>query len=119
MGKNRGLLTYVIIALLFIIAIWVLMPSLASNQHATKYSDIMAHFDSFEVTEYTLDLGSGELKYKLTDDPKTHTYEVPNVSLFLQDTEKYREQYNARHKGNELTQDYFKVTDNSWLLTVV
>ncbi|MBR5712772.1 MAG: ATP-dependent zinc metalloprotease FtsH, partial [Lachnospiraceae bacterium] len=47
------------------------------------------------------------------------TYEVPNVSLFLQDTEKYREQYNARHKGNELTQDYFKVTDNSWLLTVV
>ncbi len=119
MGKNRGLLTYVIIALLFIIAIWVLMPSLASNQHATKYSDIMAHFDSFEVTEYTLDLGSGELKYKLTDDPKTHTYEVPNVSLFLQDTENYREQYNARHKGNELTQDYFKVTDNSWLLTVV
>ena len=119
MGKNRGLVTYVIIALAFIAAIWFLMPSLASNQHMTKYSDIMAYFDNFEVTEYTLDLGSGELKYQLTDDPKVHTYEVPNVSLFLQDTEHYREQYNAKHKGHELTQDYFKVTDNSWLLTVV
>ncbi|MBR3419234.1 MAG: ATP-dependent zinc metalloprotease FtsH [Oscillospiraceae bacterium] len=95
------------------------MPSLASNQHTTKYSDIMAYFDDYQVTEYTLDLGSGELKYKLFGDEKTHTYEVPNVSLFLQDTEKYRETYNAKHKGQELTQDYFKVTDNSWLLTVV
>ncbi len=119
MGKNRGLAAYICIALFFIIAIWVVMPSLASNQHTTKYSDIMAYFDDYQVTEYTLDLGSGELKYKLFGDEKTHTYEVPNVSLFLQDTEKYRETYNAKHKGQELTQDYFKVTDNSWLLTVV
>ncbi len=119
MGKNRGLAAYICIALFFIIAIWVVMPSLASNQHTTKYSDIMAYFDDYQVTEYTLDLGSGELKYKLSGDEKTHTYEVPNVSLFLQDTEKYRETYNAKHKGQELTQDYFKVTDNSWLLTVV
>ena len=119
MGKNRGLVAYIFIALFFIIAIWVVMPSLASNQHTTKYSDIMAYFDDYQVTEYTLDLGSGELKYKLLDDEKTHTYEVPNVSLFLQDTDNYREKYNAKHKGQELTQDYFKVTDNSWLLTVV
>ena len=119
MGKNRGLLTYAIIALLFIVALWVLMPSLASNQHTVKYSDIMEYFDNYQVTEYTLDLGSGELKYKLEEDEKTHTYEVPNVTLFLQDTAEYREKYNAMHEGHELTQDYFKVTDNSWLLTVV
>ncbi|MBP0968450.1 MAG: ATP-dependent zinc metalloprotease FtsH, partial [Oscillospiraceae bacterium] len=41
------------------------------------------------------------------------------VSLFLEDTAKYREQYNAKHKGSELTQDYFKIKDTSWLLTVV
>ncbi len=122
MGKNRGLLTYLIIAALFIAAIWILLPALAGNQHKVQYSDIMKHFDSYEVTEYTLDLGSGELKYKLsTDENKDewHTYEVPNVGIFLDDVEKYREQYNKKHPDAQLTQDYFKVTDNSWLLTVV
>ena len=119
MGKNRGLLTYVIIALVFIIAIWVLLPNLTSNQHTTKYSDILAYFDEYKVTEYTLDLGTGELKYVLEGEEKTHTYEVPNVRLFLDDTVNYRAEYNAKHPNAELSQDYFKVTDNSWMLTVV
>ena len=119
MGKNRGLLTYVIIALVFIVAIWVLLPSLTSNQHTTKYSDILAYFDEYKVTEYTLDLGTGELKYVLEGEEKTHTYEVPNVKLFLEDIENYRAEYNAKHPKAELSQDYFKITDNSWMLTVV
>ena len=119
MGKNRGLLTYVFIALIFIVAIWVLLPMISSNQHATKYSEILAHFDEYKVTEYTLDLGTGELKYKLDDDEKTHTYEVPNVGLFLDDIANYRTEYNKKHPDAELSQDYFKVTDNSWMLTVV
>ena len=119
MGKNRGLLTYVIIALVFIVAIWVLLPSLTSNQHTTKYSDILAYFDEYKVTEYTLDLGTGELKYMLEGEEKTHTYEVPNVKLFLDDTVNYRAEYNAKHPKQELSQDYFKITDNSWMLTVV
>ncbi len=119
MGKNRGLLTYVIIALVFIIAIWVLLPNLTSNQHTTKYSDILAYFDEYKVTEYTLDLGTGELKYVLEGEEKTHTYEVPNVRLFLDDTVNYRAEYNEKHPNAELSQDYFKVTDNSWMLTVV
>ena len=119
MGKNRGLLTYVFIALIFIVAIWVLLPMISSNQHATKYSEILAHFDEYKVTEYTLDLGTGELKYKLDDDEKTHTYEVPNVGLFLDDIANYRTEYNKKHPDAELSQDYFKITDNSWMLTVV
>ncbi len=119
MGKNRGLLTYVVIALVFIVAIWVLMPMLSSKQHVTKYSEILAYFDDFKVTEYTLDLGTGELKYKLEGEERTHTYEVPNVSLFLDDIETYRDDYNAKHPNAELSQDYFKITDNSWMLTVV
>ncbi|MBR4200673.1 MAG: ATP-dependent zinc metalloprotease FtsH [Oscillospiraceae bacterium] len=112
-------MTYIIIALIFIVAIWVLLPSLSSNEHQIKYSDIMAYFDDYKVTEYTLDLGTGELKYQLEGDEKAHTYEVPNVTLFLQDTAKYRETYNKMHPKNELTQDYFKIKDNSWMLTVV
>jgi len=118
-NKNRGFLTYLIVAVLFIGATWILLSSLSGSQHAVQYSEILAHFDNYEVTEYTLDLGSGELKYKLLDDDKTYTYEVPHVSLFLSDVENYREEYNERHPDAQLTQDYYKVTDNSWLLTVI
>ncbi|MBQ9907966.1 MAG: ATP-dependent zinc metalloprotease FtsH [Oscillospiraceae bacterium] len=92
---------------------------MSGNQHMTKYSDILAYFDEYKVTDYTLDLGTGELKYTLEGEEKQHTYEVPNVKLFLEDIADYRTEYNAKHKGNELTQDYFKITDNSWMLTVV
>jgi cell division protease FtsH len=109
----------VFIALVFIVAIWVLLSSMSGNQHMTKYSDILAYFDEYKVTDYTLDLGTGELKYTLEGEEKQHTYEVPNVKLFLEDIADYRTEYNAKHKGNELTQDYFKITDNSWMLTVV
>ena len=119
MGKNRGVLTYLIIAGLFIIAIWVLLPSLAGGQHKTQYSDIMKKFDNYEITEYTLDLGSGELKYKEKGNSKWQTYEVPNVGIFLDDVKDYRDEYNKKNPEEQLTQDYFKVTDNSWLLTVV
>ena len=119
MGKNRGMMTYVIVALLFIVAIWVLLPSLSSRQHAVQYSDVMEFFDNYQVTSYSLDLGSGELRYTLEGEEKTHVYEVPNVSLFLSETENYRAKYNLKHKDAQLKQDYFKVTDNSWLLTVV
>ena len=46
------------------------------------------------------------------------TYDVPNVSLFLQDTEDYRQEYNTRNQ-TPLKQDYYKVTDSSWLLTLI
>ena len=120
MGKNRGFLTYLIVAVLFIGATWVLLSSLGGAQHTEQYSDILAKFDNYEVTGYTLDLGSGELKYTLADGgDKTYTYDVPNVTLFLNDVEDYRTEYNAKHPDAPLSQDYFKVTDNSWLITVV
>ena len=112
-------MTYVIVALLFIAAIWVLLPSLSNNTHTTQYSQILALFDECKVSEYTLDLGSGELRYKLMNEDKVHSYEVPSVTLFVQDVAEYRERYNEAHPDKPLVQDYYKVTDNSWLLTVV
>lgn len=118
MGKKQGLWTYLLVALLFIGAIWFLLPSLTDQKNDLQYSDIIAYFDNYQVTEYTLDLGTGELRYHLEGNEKTYVYEVPSVQLFLQDTADYRDEYKTHH-GTALKQDYFKVTDNSWLLTVI
>ena len=120
MGKSRGLWTYLLVALLFIGAICFLLPSMSNQKNKLQYSDVIAYFDDCQVTEYTLDLGTGELKYHLESDEKdkVHVYEVPNVSLFLDDTADYRNTYNETH-DTPLKQDYFKITDSSWLITVV
>ncbi|MCQ2416693.1 MAG: ATP-dependent zinc metalloprotease FtsH [Oscillospiraceae bacterium] len=119
LNKNRGVFSYLLIFAVFVLVVWMMVPSLSKNSHTKKYSEIMECFDEYQVTQYTLDLGSGELKYKLEDDDKTYVYEVPNVSIFLQDVENYRSEYNERHPEKELEQDYFKIKDNSWLLTIV
>ena len=78
----------------------------------------MKYFDNYEVTAYTLDLGSGELKLTLDDGDKL-TYDVPNVSVFRDDTKDYRTSYNQKHPDAPLQVDYYKIRDTSWLLTLI
>ncbi|MBR7083978.1 MAG: AAA family ATPase, partial [Oscillospiraceae bacterium] len=95
-----------------------MLPRLNEKEPEFTYSEIVSHFDNLEVKGYTLDLGTGELKLTL-DDGKEIEYTVPNVSIFLSDTEDYRLKYNSAHPKDTLEQDYFKITDNSWLITYV
>jgi len=117
--KNRGAIAYALIALLLIIAFAFVMPQLFTSGKTMEYSEVITHFDNFEVTQYTLDLGTGELKYKLRGSDDTVKYTVPNVNIFLSDTENYRLEYNKAHPDTPLEQDYYKVTDSSWILTVI
>ncbi|MBR2085605.1 MAG: ATP-dependent zinc metalloprotease FtsH, partial [Oscillospiraceae bacterium] len=103
--------------LLIFLAAWML-PRLNQKKPEHTYSEIMQHFDDLEVTQYTLDLGTGELKMKLQDETEIE-YEVPNVQIFKEETEGYRLKYNSKHKDAPLDQDYYKITDNSWLITYV
>lgn len=116
-NKNRGIVTYLIIAAVLVLCMMFVIPSLTSSSSNYKYSDIMKYFDNYEVTEYTLDLGSGKLNMVL-EDGQSISYSVPNVQLFLNDTENYRTEYNAR-TNKELSLDYFKIKDNSWILSLL
>ncbi len=115
--KGRGIGTYLVIVLL-IAALVFLLSNLRGSSKTPEYSEIIQHFDNYEVTEYTLDLGSGELEMVLENGEKV-SYDVPNVSLFLDDTENYRKVYNAKHPDETLKQDFFKIRDTSWLLTLI
>ncbi len=116
--KSRGIVAYLMVAVLLIfLAAWML-PRLNQKKPEYTYSQIMQHFDDLEVTKYTLDLGTGELKLTLKGD-KEIEYEVPNVSIFKEETEGYRLKYNKAHPDAPLDQDYYKITDNSWLITYV
>ena len=116
--KGRGIGAYLLVVVVLIVALVFLLNGLKTGGKETKYSDIMKYFDNYEVTAYTLDLGSGELKLTLDDGDKL-TYDVPNVSVFRDDTKDYRTSYNQKHPDAPLQVDYYKIRDTSWLLTLL
>lgn len=115
--RSRGIIIYLVIIALVVAALVFLLPSRSNNAVSYEYSEIIEHFDNYEVTAYTLDLGSGELNM-LLESGDTITYNVPYISQFLTDTRYYRTRYNATH-DTPVQYDYFEATDSSWLLTVI
>ncbi|MDE5563663.1 MAG: ATP-dependent zinc metalloprotease FtsH [Oscillospiraceae bacterium] len=116
--KSRGFVAYLLVAAVLIFLAAYTLPRLNTKKPEFTYSEIMAHFDNLEVTQYTLDLGTGELKLTLEDETEI-SYTVPNVQIFKEETEGYRLEYNEAHPDKPLDQDYYKITDNSWILTYI
>lgn len=116
--KNRGITVYLVIAAILIFLAAYMLPRINDKKPEYTYSEIITHFDNLEVKSYTLDLGTGDLELTLKDDTELE-YSVPYVSLFLNDTEDYRVKYNMANPREPLDQDYYKITDNSWIITYV
>lgn len=117
--NNRGIAAYIAVAAVLILAFVFIFPQITESGKKTQYSDVIKYFDDYKVSSYTLDLGSGELEFTIEGEEKPRQYTVPNVIVFLDDTENYRENYNQKHPDAPLKQDYKKIKDNSWILSVV
>lgn len=121
-NKKSGALIYLLIAIAIFGIIGYLLISSNSTVSEKKYSDIVAYFDNYQVTEYTLDLGTGELEMKVADGAETETikYKVPNVSVFINDIDinEYRKEYNALNPDKPLSQDFIPIKDTTMFWTV-
>ncbi|MCM1315337.1 MAG: ATP-dependent zinc metalloprotease FtsH [Alistipes senegalensis] len=102
-----------------IFGIYFLSTRLTATTNKKDYTSIISHFDNFEVSYYQLDLGTGELTYQLRGEENKKRYEVPNVNIFLSDTEDYRKNYNEKYPDEPLKQDYIKITDRTWLYSLI
>ncbi len=126
-NKFKGVFIYIAIIALLVAGLIAILNTLVPaygaagvEQFSGSYSQLLDEFDSLKVTEYKLDLGSGQLDFKTSDNTATtYRYSVPNVSLFVNDIEGYRAKYNAQHGDSPLVFDYKPITDNSFLLSFV
>ena len=117
--KNRGILTYLFIILVAIFCIYFITSKFSESAEHVDYTSIIKYFDEYKVSYYELDLGTGELTYSLEGEDAKHKYNVPNVDIFLMDTKEYRQEYNELHKDAPLEQDYIKITDRTWLYSLI
>ena len=120
--KRGGTIIYIVIIIFLIVGLISILRSITPRAKTESYSSVMEHFDNLEVSAYTLDLNSGELRYMLRGESKPRVYYIPYVSLFISDIygdfsdgSSYRDQYNAKYPKEPLEEDYIAVADNSFL----
>ncbi len=128
-NKFRSIIIYFLVIFLLIFGlVAVLNMTSGAGTKTTPYSQVIAEFDNLNVSEYVLDLGSGELAYKLKGETEFKGYTVPNVNIFLNDintgyTESgelatYRVRYNEVNEV-KLVEDYIPIADNTFLTAVL
>ena len=77
-------------------------------------------FKNNEVSEFSLDLSSGNLVYKTFAKPKEEkNYSVPNVSYFLDDIRESVDKYNDEHSDKPIVYDYRAGTSNAWIYSMI
>ena len=119
MSKNwKSILVYILIPILLIGAVIYFVNSQTSTQ--LKYSQVVSMFKNNEVSEFSLDLSSGNLVYKTFAKPKEEkNYSVPNVSYFLDDIRESVDKYNDEHGDKPIVYDYRAGTSNAWIYSMI
>ena len=124
-NNGKTLLIYLLVSVAIICGLVYMLTSMSTRSSDKKYSEIMEQFDSLNVSQFELDLGSGQLKYKLKGEDKVYSYTVPNVSLFAnevlggEDAENYRKKYNAENPDDPLQYNLIPISDNSFWLNLI
>lgn len=124
-NNGKTLLIYLLVSVAIICGLVYMLTSMSTKSSDKKYSEIMEQFDSLNVSQFELDLGSGQLKYKLKGEDKVYSYTVPNVSLFAnevlggEDAENYRKKYNTENPDDPLQYNLIPISDNSFWLNLI
>ena len=116
--KIRNLLLYIGIPVVVLFIIIFLFSNRTPQTVTYKYSDVINFFESQEVTEYKLNLGTGEMAITLENGDKV-SYVLPSVDLFYMDVKEDIDQYNEEHPENKMVQDIIRPVETSWFMSLL
>ncbi len=114
--KLLTLLPYILIPVMIISGITLYAGT--QKKEKLEYYQVVSLFDEFKVTEYSLNLSSGALTYKVKDDPQVKTYTVPNVNLFIEDVHEDIMEYNRQHKDSMIKAKYVSGSSGKWIANI-
>ena len=118
----RNLAIYLGIPILIFFVLLFMFSQNRSTQPELKYSDVLEHFEEGQVSGYTLDLGTGAMEMKVTDENGKESilrYTVPNVNLFYNNVTDDIEAYNEAHPNDKMEQDVLRPAETSWLVSLI
>ncbi|MGN0479132.1 MAG: ATP-dependent zinc metalloprotease FtsH [Hominenteromicrobium sp.] len=118
----RNLAIYIGIPVLLFFVLFFMFSRESGDQSSLRYSDVLEYFEEGQVSSYKLDLGTGEMELKVTDEAGKESivrYTVPNVNLFYNDVSDDIKAYNEAHPKNKMVQDVLRPAETSWLVSLI
>ncbi len=118
--KMKRLLIYLGIPIALFLVIGLLFSS-RPTEKSYVYSDIVNYFEDQQVTAFSINMGTGEMRLQLNDEGKTIiNYTAPNSTYLLQEIQPYVDEYNANHPGNaRMQRDIQRAPETSWLVSML
>ncbi len=121
MNKNfRNVLIYIGIPIIFILTI-LTVSHFTKETEKVKYSQIVTMIKQNEVSEFSLNLYSGELTYKKRSDDKLYRYTVAAPEIFYSDISEAVDKINEENIGTKkvIEYDYIKGGEGAWLVNLI
>ena len=121
MNKNlKNVLLYIGIPIVFVLSI-LSVSYLTKNTAEIKYSEIVSMVKQNEISEFSLNLYSGELTYTKRDDGKKYRYTVADPSIFYNDVNDAVMKINEENLGTDkdIDFDYIRGGQGAWLMNLL
>ncbi len=121
MNKNfKNVLLFIGIPIVFIISI-LAVSQLSKSTVETKYYEIVDMIKSNEISEYQLNLYSGELIYTKREDGKKYRYTVAEPSIFYNDVSEAVSKINDENAGTDkiIKYDYKSGGQTAWIMNLL
>lgn len=106
---------------MMVIGIAIASQQSGNRSAEAKYYQIIQYFDKDQVSEFTLNLTSGTLKYKLKGDDTKWQYKVPNVSVFVDDVNETVRDHNKNAKSDDdmIKYELISGSSTSWFVNLL
>ena len=121
MNKNlKNVLLFIGIPIAFIIAV-LSVSYLSKNTVETKYYEIVEMVKENKISEFSLNLHSGQLIYTKRDDGKSYRYTVADPSIFYYDVKDKLSEINEQNSGTDkiIKYDYKSGGETAWIMNLL
>ena len=121
MNKNlKNVLLFIGIPIAFIIAV-LSVSYLSKTTVETKYYEIVELVTENKISEFSLNLHSGQLIYTKRDDGKSYRYTVADPSIFYNDVNDFVLKNNTENSGTEkiIKYDYKSGGETAWIMNLL
>ncbi len=122
MSKNTRNILLIVLSVLILGSSLFMLSRLSRNTEKTDYSEIISLIEQNKISEFELNLYSGDLSYKLrSDDKKIHHFTVANYSIFYEDISDAVKEINknAKSDSEKITFNYIRGGEGAWLTNML
>ena len=118
--KLKNVILFIGIPIAFIISV-LSVSYLSKNTVETKYYEIVEMVTENKISEFSLNLHSGQLIYTKRDDGKSYRYTVADPSIFYNDVNDFVLKNNTENIGTDkiIKYDYKSGGETAWIMNLL